>query len=612
MACPSPTKKSEEVMTKKSSIYSTLLSLSASIILSSSLIAQDNSNDLANATQAAFASLDEKVTVGFSNGFQLMDDRKNSNDPVAPLFDNLGDYSFPISTNNEMAQKYFDQGLRLTYAFNHAEAHRAFKEAARLDNSSAMAFWGQAYALGPNINDPLPDDERKKAAYQALEMAVERKENATQKEQDLIDALIVRYGYSSDSAAPVDHGYLAGENTDLDQLNNDFAEAMKELATKYPDDPDIQTLYGASEMDSTPWNYWDEHGNPNPGIGDAKIALEKAMELSPKHPGAHHYYIHMVELPNPDLAVPSAEILGGLMPGAGHMVHMPSHIFIRVGRYKDAAMANVDAIEADENYISQCLSQGLYPLGYYPHNIHFLWSSSTFLGNSETALAAARKTAEKVPIGQMEAMPFLQDFYSTPMLAYVRFGKWNEILTIPDPAPSKHVSMVWHYARGMAFIRKGNLPEAEEELMALESFMNDAELEELIANITNPSSELAKIAYHVIAGELEAAKGNIEAAIDHLQHGVMVEDALVYSEPSPWHIPVRQSLGAVLLQADMPAEAEAVYREDLEKNRNNGWSLFGLHQSLTAQNKSDEAQLIKARFDDAWKDADVVLTASRF
>jgi tetratricopeptide (TPR) repeat protein len=589
-----------------------IILLAVSLFLSANLSGQNQSGDLVELTMAAFTSLDEKVTTGFSRGFQLKDDAVSIDDPLAPLFENLGDYSFPISTENEMAQKYFDQGFRLTYAFNHAEAHRSFKEAARLDDSSAMAYWGQAYALGPNINDPFPDDERKQAAFQALEMAVDRKANASQKEQDLIDALTARYGFSKDTGTPLPHGYLAGDDTELDQLNRAFADAMKELAIKYPEDPDILTLYGASVMDFMPWNYWDQDGNPNPGIGDAKMALEKAMELNPKHPGAHHYYIHMVELPNPDLAVPSAEILGDLMPAAGHMVHMPSHIFIRVGRYKDAAMANVDAIKADEDYISQCLSQGIYPLGYYPHNIHFLWSSSSLLGNSETALAAARKTAEKVPIGQMEALPFLQDFYSTPMLAYVRFGKWNEILTIPNPAPSKHVSMIWHYARGMAFIRKGNLPEAEEELIALEMFMNNAELDELIANITNPSSELAKIAYHVVAGELEAAKGNFEAAIGHLEQGVLVEDALVYSEPSPWHIPVRQSLGAVLLDADRPAEAEMVYRADLEINRNNGWSLQGLHQSLLAQDKSDEAKVIKAQFDDAWKDADVELTASRF
>lgn len=597
-------------MTKKSIFSATLLILSASIIFSPRLIAQNTSSELTDATLAAFALLDEKVTTGFSEGFQLQDNHKNSNDPIAPLFENLGDYSFKISTENEMAQKYFDQGFRLTYAFNHAEAHRSFKEAARLDDNSAMAFWGQAYALGPNINDPFPDDERKQAAYQVLELAVEKKANATQKEQDLIDALTARYGYSMDSATPLPHSYMAGDNTDLDRLNRSFSEAMKGLAAKYPDDPDIQTLYAASVMDSMPWNYWDENGNPNPGIGEAKMALEKAMELSPRHPGAHHYYIHMVELPNPDLAVPSAEVLGNLMPAAGHMVHMPSHIFIRVGRYKDAAMANVDAIKADEDYISQCLSQGIYPLGYYPHNIHFLWSSSSLLGNSETALAAARKTAEKVPIGLMETLPFLQDYYSTPMLAYVRFGKWNEILTIPDPAPSKYVSLIWHYSRGMASIRKNNLPEAEEELMAIHDLMGDPGLEAMIAN--NPSSNIAQVAYHVVAGELDAAKGNLESAISHLEQGVMAEDALVYSEPSPWHIPVRQSLGAVLLEADRPADAEIVYREDLEKNRNNGWSLYGLYQSLLAQNKSDEAQVIKARFDDSWKDADVVLTASRF
>jgi len=275
-------------------------------------------------------------------------------------------------------------------------------------------------------------------------------------------------------------------------------------------------------------------------------------------------------------------------------------------------MTNIEAIKADEDYISQCYSQGLYPLGYYPHNIHFLWSSASLMGNSATALAAARKTAEKIPVGLMESFTFAQDFYSTPMLAYVRFGKWNDILTIPNPGPAKHVSMIWHYARGIAFLRKGNIEEAEEELSALKEVTNDPSLESLVANLTNPSSSIAKVAYHVLAGELEAAKGNYEEAEELLRKGIIAEDALVYSEPAPWHIPVRQTLGAVLLKTDKPEEAEIIYRQDLKKVPKNGWSLKGLHQSLIAQGKEREARDVRGLFEEAWKHSDTEIYASVF
>lgn len=569
-------------------------------------------NELAELAQAAFISLDAKVTSSFSKGFQLNKDRLAAKDPIAPLFENMGDHTFPISTTNKTAQAYFDQGLSLSYAFNHAEAHRSFVEASRQDENSAMAYWGQAYALGPNINDPLPDEQRKLAAFEALGQAFERKANASEKEIDLIHALSKRYGFSEDPAEKVSYSYRAGENTNLDLLNKEYSESMKELANKYPKDADILTMYAASVMDMMPWNYWDKAGNANPGINDAKLAFEEAIKINPKHPGAHHYYIHMVELPQPELAVPSAEVLAGLMPAAGHIVHMPSHIFIRVGRYQDAAMTNIEAIKADEDYISQCYSQGLYPLGYYPHNIHFLWSSASLMGNSATALAAARKTAEKIPVGLMQSFTFAQEFYNTPMLAYVRFGKWNDILTIPNPGPAKHVSMIWHYARGIAFLRKDNIKEAEEELLALKEVVNDPSLESLVANLTNPSSNIAKVAYHVLAGELQAAKGNYEEAEELLRKGITAEDALAYSEPAAWHIPVRQTLGAILLKAEKPERAEIIYRQDLKKVPQNGWSLKGLQKSLLAQGKNGEAREVHRLFEEAWKHADIEINASVF
>jgi len=516
---------------------------------------------------------------------------------IAPLFENLGNHNFNISTSNKEAQTFFNQGLKLAYAFNHAESHRSFMEAARKDPEAPMAYWGQAYTLGPNINDAFPDDERKKEAYNKTQKALKKMENSTPKEQALIKALSERY--SEDPAM------------DLAELNSNYMIAMKSVKDKFPEDPEILVLYADAVMNTMPWNYWDKFGNPVPNTIEAKESIEKAIKLNPNHPGAHHLYIHLVELPKPELAISSADRLGKLMPGAGHIVHMPSHIYIRVGRYMDAVKANQDAILADEDYISQCYSQGLYPLGYYPHNIHFLWSAASLLGDSKTAIDAAKKTAEKVPIGELEELPFLQDFVSTPLLSYVRFGKWNEILTVPYPGDQyKHLKLIYHYARGIAFLRKDNLPEAQEELVALNQLAKDPELEKIIANYTNPSSSIIKVAIEVLAGEIENYQGNTQQAISHLKNAVQYEGALTYSEPSPWHIPARQTLGKVLLKNNQFSEAEKIYKEDLAINRQNGWSLMGLHQSLKAQEKLEDAKKIKKEFDEAWKYSDLKIDSS--
>lgn len=538
--------------------------------------------------QASFGSI--KCTVA---KFLLSD--VDTTRQIAPLFENLGQLHFGISTENKEAQAFFNQGIRLTYAFNHAEAHRSFMEAARLDPASAMSYWGQAYTLGPNINDPIPDTQRKLKAYEAVQKALERLSAVSPRERALIEALNTRY--SADTTA------------DLASLNTAYMNAMAEVAAKFPEDADIQTLYAAAAMNTMPWNYWDNQGNPAPNTPAAKLALEKAMQINPDHPGAHHYYIHMVELPQPDLAVPSADKLGSLMPAAGHLVHMPSHIYIRVGRYQDAVKANQQAILADEDYISQCYAQGLYPLAYYPHNVHFLWSAASLLGLSDLAIEAAKKTAEKVPVGEMANLPFLQDFASVPLLAYTRFGKWNEILTIPYQGEDyKHLNLIRHYARGLAFVRKDNLADAKEELEALAGLKENPELEIQVAN--NTSRKIAAVAHEVLAGEIAAAEGKLEEGIRHLEQAVELEDQLVYNEPSAWHIPPRHTLGALLLDAGRYAEAEAVYRKDLEDLRQNGWSLMGLYQSLNAQGKDAEARQVKQEFDTAWKEADISIERS--
>ena len=353
-------------------------------------------------------------------------------------------------------------------------------------------------------------------------------------------------------------------------------------------------------MNTVPWDYWDENGNPSPNIPKAKKALEKAVKLNPEHPGAHHYYIHMVELPKPDMAVPSAEKLATLMPGAGHMVHMPGHIYMRVGRYKEAVEVNQAAILVDEDYISQCYSQGMYPLGYYPHNIHFLWSAASMLGNEKLSIDAARKTAEKVSPSLLEGDQIFENLAATPLLAYMRFGKWNEILTTPNPGESyTYLTMIWNYSRGIAFIRKGNLKEAQEELVALENRDKDLDHE-----------NIAKVAYESLAGEFMAASGDLSAGITHLQSAVKYEDQLPYNEPAEWYIPTRQQLGALLLKDGKFEEAEIIYREDLDYYRQNGWSLKGLHKSLIGQKKIEEAAKVKEEFDLAWKYADIEINSS--
>ncbi|WP_281540749.1 tetratricopeptide repeat protein [Maribacter aestuarii] len=553
-------------------------------------VPKSTEKSLDNTQKASFYSI--KCTVA---KFLLSD--VDTTQQIAPLFDNLGNLNFTITTKEKLAQTFFNQGMKLTYAFNHAEAHRSFMEASRLDPNAAMTYWGQAYALGPNINDPQPLDERKEKYNEAMAKAVKFASKASKKEQALIEALT--------------HRYSEDFTKDVAELNMAYMNAMTEVAQQFPNDADVQILYAAAVMNTVPWNYWDKDGNPSPNIAEAKAALEKAIAINPENPGAHHYYIHMVELPMPDLAVKSADKLGGLMPAAGHIVHMPSHIYIRVGRYLDAVKVNQAAILADEDYISQCYSQGMYPLGYYPHNIHFLWSAATLLGDSEVAIDAAKKTAEKVPEGELITLPFLQNFASVPLLAYVRFGKWNEILTTPSPnAEIKHLKLIWHYARGIAFIRKNNAKEAQEELDAIKKMIDEPELENLVAAGFDNSKTIGELAYEVVAGELAHLNGNLPKAIEHLKKAVELEDGLVYTEPAAWYIPVRQNLGAVLLRAEKYEEAEQIYKEDLEVLRQNGWSLMGLHQSLKAQGKMDEAETLKQEFDKAWEHADISIDTS--
>lgn len=516
----------------------------------------------------------------------------------APLFNHLGNHHYPISTQSKLAQRYFDQGLILAYGFNHAEAARSFQEAAKLDSDCAMCYWGLAYVLGPNINAAM-EAGAVSDAWQAIQKAIQLSPSATDKEQALIQALAKRYVQK-----PV------GDRKPLDIA---YANAMREVYKQYPADPDVATFFAEALMDTTPWDYWDEQGNPKPEGTEIMAVLESALKQNPNHAGANHLYIHAVEKERPELGVPSADRLMKLVPGAGHLVHMPSHIYIRVGRYHDAVLSNQRGIAADDAYAATCHAQGLYPIGYMPHNHHFLWFAALMTGQSKVATQAALKTAEVDPklIRQPEIAGSLQHYSTVPLFTYVRFSQWDKILAAPAPEPDlKYPNGVRHYARGLAFVAHHQLDRAGEELQQLQAIAAMPELKEIKIWGFNAAADILNLASEVLAGELAAKQGHYDAAIAHLQKAVRLEDALVYTEPADWSKPARQSLAAVLLQANRPVAAEAMYREDLKIYPNNGWSLHGLAQALRAQNKAGEAQTIQQQFNQAWKYADVALTTA--
>lgn len=516
---------------------------------------------------------------------------------VAPRLQKLGTHTFPVSTRRAGAQRFVDQGLNLAYAFNHAEARRAFREAARLDPSLAMAYWGQALVLGPNINALMePNDEPQ--ALELVKRAQALEGRATPRERALIDALAARYTGTPDARTTNDRAY---------------ASAMRQVHRRFPADPDIAMLYVESMMDLRPWGYWMPDGRPHEGTAEIVALTERVMRAHPKHPGALHMYVHLIEpTATPERAEQAADALLTLMPAAGHMVHMPSHIYQRVGRYADAIESNRLAIAADEDYIAQCRAQGLYPMGYYPHNVHFLWFAATADGQSRVAIDAALKVASRVEDAQLAAMPMLAGFRVVPYWAHLRFGRWQEMLAEPMPAASSaFLRGAWHYGRGQALVATGNLEAAERELQQLEAVLPDKGLDQPLFS-PNTGRAILSIGPAVLRGELAAARGDFPAAIARLEEAVRLEDALVYTEPSEWHSPPRLALAAVLLEAGHAAQAETVYWEDLRRNRDNGWALFGLQQALQAQGKDDQAKVVAARFAKAWARADVTLASSRF
>jgi tetratricopeptide (TPR) repeat protein len=518
---------------------------------------------------------------------------------TTPLFENLGNYSHPISTHNLRTQRYFDQGLILSYGFNHAEALRSFQQAAKLDPNCAICHWGMAYVLGPNINAAM-EDGAVPTAWEAMQQAIAFSEYASPKERAYIAALATRY-----TAEPVE---------DRTALNLAYANAMRQVAQQYPDDPDAATLFAEALMDTTPWDYWTEDGTSNPEGAEIIATLESVLQRHPNHLGALHLYIHAVEAEHPELAAQAADRLRDLNINTGHLIHMPGHIYIRVGRYHDAVIANQQAAAADAHYAHQHDPEGTYPVAYMPHNHHFLWYAAVMSGQREVALQAARDTANLVDQSLIREAGYgtLQHYAVIPLYTYVKFGMWNEILVQPAPAEDLvYPTGVWHFARGMAYIAKGQLQQANQELEALQAIAANPALEGITIWDINTTTHLLQIGSEVLAGELAAKQGNFEAAIAHLQKGVELEDSLNYDEPAPWYSPVRQTLGSVLLQANHPVQAEQAYLEDLATYPENGWSLYGLAQSLRAQGKEQEAQQVQARFEQAWRYADTSIAALR-
>jgi tetratricopeptide (TPR) repeat protein len=513
--------------------------------------------------------------------------------PLAPRLQNLGVHTFPVSTKVERAQLFMNQGLNLVYGFNHAEAARAFAEASRLDASIAMAYWGQALVLGPNINAPMdPKDEPK--AFELAQQAVAMKAKATPRERAYIDAVAARYTGRTEDRAAADQAY---------------ADAMKQVVDAFPDDLDARTLYAESLMDLRPWNYWTRDGLPQPGTAAIQASLETVLATHKNHPGGLHLWIHLWEpTDTPERAEAEADRLLPLMPGAGHIVHMPAHIYQRVGRHADVIKANLLAARADEDYITQCRAQGMYPVSYYPHNLHFIWMGASASGRKALAIESAQRLAAAIPDAALATSPILQGFTVVPYWALVRFSAWDDILADPGPRPDTAFTRgVWHYARAMAFLGKGQVGTAEQEQARLATLLQDPGIKTANTFSVNSGETVLRIAQAVVAGEIAASREQWDTAILHFDRAVRYEDGLIYQEPSDWHAPVRQNLAAVLRRAGRPDEAEAVYWEDLKKNAETGWSLFGLAQALKAQGKDAEAAKAEERFRKAWKDADYTL-----
>lgn len=510
----------------------------------------------------------------------------------ARLIPGLGKYSLKVSTDNELAQKFFDQGLTLIYAFNHDEAIKSFKKAASLDPELAMAYWGVAFSLGPNYNLPA-DNEQRKMAYKYLVKAKKHMKHASEKEKDFIMALSKRY--SKDLTK------------DQSGLNKNFRYAMKSVFEKYPDDPDAGTIYAESMMVLKPWQLWDNQGNPAEDTEEIVSVLERILKTNPDHPGANHYYIHAVEASkDPGKALNSAMVLKSLVPAAGHLVHMPAHILFRVGDYEGASQSNMDAIVSDEKYISSYKPVGFYPAMYYNHNINFLSVSRMMEGKFNESIKEAEKI-ENNSKEMMHEMQMLESFHANPVMILISFNKWDDILkyNVPEKGVNTYSSLI-HFARGLAFAKKGESAGAEKELALLTDRKSLVKPEEVIGN--NSALNILDLAEKILNANILLSKDDKTGAAALFREAVEMEDKVNYNEPPDWYPSVRLSLGKLLFSEKMYEEAESAFRDDLKKYPHNGRGLYGVYESLKAQNKTEEADKYLIEFQNAWKNADFTLT----
>jgi tetratricopeptide (TPR) repeat protein len=541
--------------------------------------------------------------------YGLLRDRPSEPPPLveapvgATLLEGLQGHPFPVTSKHPDVQRWVDQAVMLTYGFNHDAAERSFLKAAELDPECAMCWWGAALVLGPHVNAGM-DPANNAKAWDRLQRAQKLADRASPREQAYIRALSARYAENPpDDRRPLDEAY---------------AVAASELAAQFPDDLDAATWQAEALMNLQPWDYYDEAGHPKDNTERIVAILESVMVRNADHAGALHLYIHATEASNdPQRAVAAADRLRGLVPGSGHLVHMPAHIYARVGRWNDAVQVNQDAIVADDLYLAACRpAPGVYPLGYVPHNHHFLWFAATMSGQRTLAMKAAADTAARTSDPDLMRAPgfaAMQHFWLTPLFAQVRHGEWDAIAAEPNPDEDlPYVTAIWHYARGLAAVRQQSLDAAQVHFDALASAAADPKMRELDIWERYTTADILGVAERVLAGELAQARGDTEGAVAALREAVKREDALPYDEPPGWHAPVRQTLGAVLLAAGRAAEAEAVYREELQRNPENGWSLLGLAQSLKAQGKTGPAAEVDQRFRKAWSKADFELTTSSF
>ena len=504
-----------------------------------------------------------------------------------PLWEGLGDLSYPITTDSEIAQRYFDQGLRLAYAFNHGEAYRAFKKAQALDPGCAMCFWGEAFVLGANINAAM-EPGAVQPAFVALTNAKARSAGASARERALIDALATRYSPDPDA----DPAALAGA----------YADAMAAAHAQHPDDQDIAVLFADALMNTSPWDYWELDGRTLKGrLGEAAAALEGVLADDPDHPGAIHMYIHLTEASaTPEKAEPYADRLAALMPAAGHVVHMPSHTYYRTGRYLDSLTTNIKAVEADEAYLAQVEATGAYPYGYYPHNIHFVLVSAQMAGDAEHMLWAAERLHGKIPEEVAAEVGWIQIILPAPYFAHAQFSPPDVVLGLEDPGDTfPFVKAMWHYARGVAHAAKGDLDAARAEAARISDINQSADFEMLLAWLV-PAPDVLRLAQHVLQGRIAQAEGDLDQAIREFETAVQIQDSLPYLEPEYWYYPVRQSLGAALLMAGRANEATEVFRAALIDAPNNGWALYGLMQAYDAQGDQPAKAEVEKLFIKAW------------